>query len=128
MIDFWRKKHNRPDIYIDLIDQEGYNKFIESCLNTLRRMKIKVINVENGDINYVKDKNRRKRSFSFWIIYLGNMWQLDDKEKLIEIENHFNKFQFDDNDAFNYFFKDFDICKAIFKSASKVKRYIAKYR
>jgi len=114
MFDIFKRKKKTilPEDYANLIDEKGYEIFLNKCLLTLKELNYIVKSFDNGDIVYEKE-NIEEAHF-----YLDNLLriylQADDRDKDTEIQNHFSKLK-DQTKAYNYLYKDFDYAKQFLK-------------
>jgi hypothetical protein len=114
MFDIFKKKKRTilPEDYSNLVDEKGYEIFLNKCLSILKNLGYNVVSFDNGDIVYEKE-NCEKAHF-----YLDNLLrvylQADDRDKDTEIQNHFSKLK-DQTKAYDYLYKDFDYAKQFLK-------------
>jgi hypothetical protein len=119
MFNFFRKKKNQvPDKYKNLINQQEYSNFLQSCLQVLKDIGVEVLSYESGDIQY-KGQNGEESHY-FLDNLIRQYVQADDNNKLKEITNHFKKLQ-ETPHAYNYLFKDFEYAKQYLKVLIKPK-------
>jgi hypothetical protein len=114
MFDIFKKKKmtSLPEDYVNLIDEKGYEIFLNKCLQALKELNYKVKSFDNGDIVYEKENSCEAH------FYLDNLLrkyiQADDSEKNKEIQSHFTKLK-DQTKAYDYLYKDFDYAKQFLK-------------
>lgn len=114
MFDIFKKKKKAilPEDYSNLIDEKGYEIFLNKCISRLKDLGYKVVSFDNGDIVYERD-NCEEAHF-----YLDNLLrvylQADDSDKDTEIQNHFSKLK-DQTKAYDYLYKDFAYAKQFLK-------------
>ena len=114
MFDIFKKKKRTllPEDYSNLVDEKGYEIFLNKCISTLKNLGYNIVSFDNGDIVYEKE-NCEKAHF-----YLDNLLrvylQADDRDKDTEIQNHFLKLK-DQTKAYDYLYKDFDYAKQFLK-------------
>ncbi len=114
MFDIFKKKKRTllPEDYSNLVDEKGYEIFLNKCISTLKNLGYNIVSFDNGDIVYEKE-NCEKAHF-----YLDNLLrvylQADDRDKDTEIQNHFLKLK-DQTKAYDYLYKDFDYAKHFLK-------------
>ena len=114
MFDIFKKKKRTilPEDYSNLVDEKGYEIFLNKSLSILKNLGYNVVSFDNGDIVYEKE-NCEKAHF-----YLDNLLkvylQADDRDKDTEIQNHFSKLK-DQTKAYDYLYKDFDYAKQFLK-------------
>ncbi|MBK8627982.1 MAG: hypothetical protein IPN86_21215 [Saprospiraceae bacterium] len=107
-----KRKLILPEDYSNLIDEKGYEIFLNNCLSTLKDLGYNVVSFDNGDIIYEKENSEEAH------FYLDNLLriylQADDNEKNTAIQNHFSKLK-DQTKAYDYLYKDFDYAKQFLK-------------
>jgi hypothetical protein len=107
-----KKKVVLPEGYSNLIDEKGYEIFLNNCLSTLKNLGYKVVSFDEGDIVYEKENSEEAHFYldNILRIYL----QADEVDKDAEIQNHFSKLR-DQTKAYDYLYKDFDYAKQFLK-------------
>lgn len=114
MFDIFKKKKKiiLPEDYSNLINEKGYEIFLNKCLLVLKDLGYNVSSFENGDIVYKKENSQEAH------FYLDNLLrkyiQADENEKDKEIQLHFAQLK-DQTKAYEYLYKDFDYAKQFLK-------------
>jgi hypothetical protein len=94
------------------MDQKGYERLINYALNYFREKGEKVIALNDGMLT-VKGEDGKALKYGFDnLVRMLTGAEEDDWESIIY--SHFNKINFSD-DAYNYFFKDYDYAKQFLK-------------
>lgn len=108
MFNFFRKGRfdkKIPADYKHIMDQEGYEKMVNIALTYFREKGDKLLSLQDGMLT-VKGEDGKDLKYGFDnLVRMLTGAQPEDWESIIY--SHFNKINFAD-DAYNYFFKDFD--------------------
>jgi hypothetical protein len=115
MLNFFRKKRfdkKIPPDYQHIMDQKGYEKLVDIAMNYFREKGEKVVSLQDGMLT-VKGEDGKDLKYGFDnLVRMLTGAQQDDWESIIY--SHFNKINFSD-DAYNYFFKDYEHAKQYLK-------------
>lgn len=115
MFNFFRKGRfdkKIPGDYKHIIDQAGYEKMVSISLDYFREKGDKVLSLADGMLT-VKGEDGKDLKYGFDNLVRMLMGaQHDDWESIVY--SHFNKINFSD-DAYNYFFKDYEHAKQYLK-------------
>lgn len=111
---FRKKKINKkiPADYLHIMDQAGYEKMVDLSLNYFREKGDKVVSLKEGMLA-VRDEDNKELKYGFDnLVRMLTGAEPSDWESIIY--SHFNKINFSD-DAYNYFFKDYDHARQYLK-------------
>jgi hypothetical protein len=115
MFNFFRRKRfdkKIPADYKHIMDQPGYERMIDLVFTYFREKGEKVVALKDGMLT-VKGEDGKDLKFGFDnLVRMLTGAEKEDWESIIY--SHFNKINFSD-DAYNYFFKDYDHAKQYLK-------------
>jgi hypothetical protein len=115
MFNFFRKGRfdkKIPADYKHIMDQEGYEKMVNIALTYFREKGDKLLSLQDGMLT-VKGEDGKDLKYGFDnLVRMLTGAQSEDWESIIY--SHFNKINFAD-DAYNYFFKDYEHARQYLK-------------
>lgn len=115
MFKFFRRKRfdkKIPADYQHIMDQKGYERLVNYALSYFREKGDKVVSLKDGMLT-IKDEDGKALKYGFDnLVRMLTGVEQDDWESIIY--SHFNKINFSD-DAYNYFFKDYDHARQYLK-------------